>query len=654
MPGQIDWMDVSAPNLPITTWKERLEESLILELDGILLLPDRARPEDTVETLQKAIGEVAAVAKAAQLPFIVCTLPINALSWPPAPRSGEANNSMKETVGAGNWHRTLELAAASPDVDAETEYLRGLALMGLKKDSAREAFLRSVTLDQPQSFRALPAFNDWLRTLASESGVRTIDLESRVNEQVIGPVALPGSDFFYDDRVWRPATTRIAARAVMEAMATWGFIQGQRTAWDAPDRPGEPAIEAGVLRYLLERLAEPAISRRFGMRETRAGLEAHLEALHSRFRMPTDFETQQTLWLSRPESRDRHRALIALSQVYHQEEQGLPSYQALIESGGLYPSEWLAWFRLAVRTKAENEGWACLQTLQSALPESPEALTAEALLRIRFNEDAEFSAWIEAHRLYHPHHAAWQGALGQGLARLGETDEARACFERALQRNPEDDALRLAFGRFWLHVNQPEKTLQLLEPDRLVRCADPRLYFLAGAALQAMNFRYAAVGMFREALGWDPANPVLATRIKATRSALAQEVLPIIHQARETADPQAAATLYARAIALDPESGLACDLLAYLLATTPVDSLRNGALALEIAEYSKYQIRGTSFQTLLALTVAHAELGDFQRAEFWCGQAVALSTEHPEISSVKLKQIQRSLVAREAFRDLFP
>jgi tetratricopeptide (TPR) repeat protein len=81
------------------------------------------------------------------------------------------------------------------------------------------------------------------------------------------------------------------------------------------------------------------------------------------------------------------------------------------------------------------------------------------------------------------------------------------------------------------------------------------------------------------------------------------------------------------AMKLSPTSFEATNDLAWLLATTPEDSIRSPARALELAkkacEISGYQ----QWNTLDTLAAAHAENGEFDKATEWLGTAIANAPE---------------------------
>src|SRR5690606_33268287 len=78
-------------------------------------------------------------------------------------------------------------------------------------------------------------------------------------------------------------------------------------------------------------------------------------------------------------------------------------------------------------------------------------------------------------------------------------------------------------------------------------------------------------------------------------------------------EKEAAADL-AAALRLEPDNAVAATHRARLLAASPDDSLRDGALALELAERARTLTDGKEFYALEALAAAFAELERFDQA----------------------------------------
>jgi tetratricopeptide (TPR) repeat protein len=106
---------------------------------------------------------------------------------------------------------------------------------------------------------------------------------------------------------------------------------------------------------------------------------------------------------------------------------------------------------------------------------------------------------------------------------------------------------------------------------------------------------------------------------------------------------------YEKAIAIGPpteaaESGVLNN-LAWVLATSPIDDVRNGKRALELAEKACQITEFKEAHIVSTLAAAHAELGDFPKAIEWSEKAVAIGREE---DNEQLEQLEEELESYRA------
>jgi tetratricopeptide (TPR) repeat protein len=113
-------------------------------------------------------------------------------------------------------------------------------------------------------------------------------------------------------------------------------------------------------------------------------------------------------------------------------------------------------------------------------------------------------------------------------------------------------------------------------------------------------------------------------------------------------DPASAMADYEKAIELDPAGAGALNDLAWLLSTSPEDSIRNGARAVELATQACALARDRNADYLDTLAAALAEQGDFAGAVAKAEAAIALAPDEAKGSiQQRLAQYQQQQPYRE-------
>jgi tetratricopeptide (TPR) repeat protein len=193
--------------------------------------------------------------------------------------------------------------------------------------------------------------------------------------------------------------------------------------------------------------------------------------------------------------------------------------------------------------------------------------------------------------------------LGWAMGAAGRWAEATNHLAEALRRRPSDPEANLTFGRALLALNLPERAIPPLELGAAARtnAAEPRLFL--GQALARTGRDAEAAPQFRAALQ------------------------------------------------LQPESSPALDALAWLLATSPDASLRNGTEAVSLAQRACFLTRTNDPAPMLTLAAALAETGQFQSARQQAHAALALAARSPQ-EAVKRRgeSILRALELEQPYR----
>jgi Flp pilus assembly protein TadD len=190
--------------------------------------------------------------------------------------------------------------------------------------------------------------------------------------------------------------------------------------------------------------------------------------------------------------------------------------------------------------------------------------------------------------------------LGIAFYRKGQIDEAISQFQEAIRLNPDSNEAHNDLGIALIGKKQIDEAISQYKEAIRLKPDNAAAHQNLGDALVAKSKFDEAVECYRQAIQINPKVPEFFTRLGVA-----------LDQSGRTHE---AATQYREALRLDPDQILALNNLAWELATSPDDQLRNGAEAVQLAEraceltnYERPQFIGT-------LAAAYAEAGRFEDA----------------------------------------
>ena len=254
--------------------------------------------------------------------------------------------------------------------------------------------------------------------------------------------------------------------------------------------------------------------------------------------------------------------------------------------------------------------------------------------------EAVAAAWRSALEL-NPDDARANNNLGFALARLGRLEEAIACWERALRSNDQFLEVRENLARALetqgvaaLQKGGVDEALPRLRRAAQLNPNDASNQYNLGLALLRKSSFDEAIAQFRKALALDPQDAQTHNDLGVALS-LQRRFGEALAQFRE-------------AIAADSQFAQAQSNLAWLLATSPEVTLRNGAEALRLAAKAVDLSHGNDARMLDALAAAYAETGRFQDAVETAQRALNLAAQ-PLVPAVKARiaMYQRNQPFRE-------
>jgi len=231
-----------------------------------------------------------------------------------------------------------------------------------------------------------------------------------------------------------------------------------------------------------------------------------------------------------------------------------------------------------------------------------------------------------------PEDAAIFQALGLACTMADRLDEAEKAFDKALEIEPDSPAVLLQRARLLAVRGQRERSIA--DVDKAINLGrngdDAVLVSQLGALYLAAKQPREAIRRFTRALEIDESHfPSRRGRSDAAIS---------------IGDHKAAIVDLEKALEQKPDDTGVLNNLAWLLATSPDDGLRDGKRAITLAEKACEKTEWKQPHIISTLAAGHAETGDFAAARKFSTQAVEGTEKETEIRG----QLEKELASYEA------
>jgi protein O-mannosyl-transferase len=303
-------------------------------------------------------------------------------------------------------------------------------------------------------------------------------------------------------------------------------------------------------------------------------------------------------------------------------------YRTMIVSAAL-----LVVASLGMLTWRQAATYADIETLwRTTLARNPECWMAHTNLGFVFLQKGKIDDGIAHYRsALQMQPDSWDAEynLGTALVRKGQVDEAIRHCERAVGMRPTDPDAQVSLGDALLRKGRIDDAIDHYQKAMMAR-PDHFLsrYGLCQALLEKGELD-SAIQVCRSALVLWPLDPDCHTAL-----AIALE---------EKGEPAEAIQHYEKALEVAPGSISTLTNLAWLLATSPNESLRDGRRAVEIAKQADQLSGGTNMVVLRTLAAAYAENGQFTKAIESARTAVQLARMNDDDSLARELEQQIAL-----------
>jgi protein O-mannosyl-transferase len=197
--------------------------------------------------------------------------------------------------------------------------------------------------------------------------------------------------------------------------------------------------------------------------------------------------------------------------------------------------------------------------------------------------------------------------LGEVLRRQGKLAEARDYLEQALKLAPDDAEARNNLGAVLFSEGRFDEAMAQFQQAVQIDPGDAQAHNNLGSALDSLGRSDEAIAQFQRALEIKPGDAQAGNNLQNVLSKTIER--------------------YREALRVKPDDVAAANNLAWLLATGPVASLRNGAEAIEIARRAEQLSGGREAAVLGTLAAAYAEAGRFPEAVETARKALDLARQ---------------------------
>lgn len=284
--------------------------------------------------------------------------------------------------------------------------------------------------------------------------------------------------------------------------------------------------------------------------------------------------------------------------------------------------------------KRYDEAMKCLDRVEELRPDSISPYRLRAQLWVMQGDNAKAIAELEKALEKQPDDAVIFLLMANIHQQAGDMDAALADVDRLIEKNPNLSLARrtrillLIEAKRWDQASDELKKLLEATPD------DVDLQVQLGMLYSAMHKPAEAIEVYDKVLAADAEN-FDSLRGKA-------DALLALGKHAE------AIAIYEKALKVEPEDSGVLNNLAWVLATSPQDDIRDGKRAVELATKACEETDYKAGHILSTLAAAYAETGDFETAKKWSAKAIENGREEDkEALKKELRAYEKEIKWRE-------
>ena len=618
------------------------------------LSPDDPRLQTVYKHFRANLTDICRVAQDADAQVLLATVPVNLRDCAPfgsAHGTGLSDGDLTRWTGVyeegvrrqqeGDFAGAVQAFLAAEELDdhyADLHFRLGRCYLALDDpDAAGERFAMALHWDTLR-FRADAPINETIRQVAGERkdrGVALIDAERLFADR--SAPASPGSDLFYEHVHFNYDGQYFLARAMFDRVVS-GMPQARRAGQSQAAPPSAQRCAEMLaltdwsrrrnLISLARLVAAPPFTGQLTNAETRQRIGAELRRLRARTTradlaaFPAVYERAIR---AAPEDYWLHHQAAQLAMSLRDDMTALAHLRKTLSlvpaNTEAYLHLGMAYLRLGNRADAEATFEMYLKETRS----TPAAYRSvvEVCTGLQLFDQAE--AYCRRGLARHVDNAVLLNILGETLYGKGRHDQAIDALRQAVQIDPEYALAHANLGVVLVAAGRTQQGLEQLslaiEKDPIL----PRAHFSLGSTQVQMGQPGLGFSHLAQAVQLDSDNAYMAYEF-ATLLQRHGNVAMAVHYFRE-------------ALSINSEHVMAAGQLAWALATSSDEAVRNPAEALQLAHRSVELTKGRSPQAWMTLAAAYAADGQFDRAIETANRALAESDGQQGL----VQQVQRHL-----------